>query len=259
MSVTPHLAVARWLLGTTLGLGVAACAGTTPSAEHAPAEGAPAASEVALPTDAFFSESLSASSARGAKEVPTRCADESAPTCTPPTDFVERLCDRTTPDLALTLFARGTPWTRAYVQRDMEAWYTRARSSPKQLRFAEEVIIVADHATTASGVQVSGSGSFDVYRWDGTCVSLMSDEITQRRPSTPEVAVIAWKRLDEGVRDALEKDQKISYRNDQRRDACKEQSASSRRACERAELGLSRMIAEYVRGGGEVPPPKLLP
>ena len=193
------------------------------------------------------------------REVPTRCADESAPICTPPVDFVDRLCDKRTPDLALSLFARGTPWTRAYVQRDMEAWYTRARSSPKKLRYAEEVIVVADHSTSPSGIQVSGNGSFDVYRWDGTCVSLMSDELTMRRPSTPDVATISWKKLDDDVRDVLEKNRKISFRNDKRREACKEQSAPGRRRCERAEIGLSRMIAEYVRGGGDVPSPKLLP
>jgi hypothetical protein len=187
--------------------------------------------------------------------LPSRCAGGNG-MCTPPADFVERLCASGDPNVALAIFQKSTPWTRAYLRRDMEAWYVNGhRQSPKRLRFGEEVIIVADRSKTADGVQVSNAGSFDVYRWDGSCVSLMSDEVSLRAPTTPEVAPIPWKELDVDVQAALERDERIGQRNEERREACKELGEEGQQKCERAHLGLSRLIAEYVRSGAELPLP----
>jgi hypothetical protein len=190
------------------------------------------------------------------RELPTSCAS-SDPLCTPPAAFAERLCSQSDPDLALTLFHKSTPWTRAYVVRDMEAWYVGGRSRPAQLHYAEEVLVVADRAQQAGGMRVSGAGSYDVYRWDGTCVSLMSDEVSLRRPSEPEVAPIPWRKLDDDLRDVLTQDRRIAYRHEKQRESCKEDWSAPR--CERALLGLSHVIADYVRGGGELPAPKRIP
>ena len=189
------------------------------------------------------------------KELPTPCAGE-GDICTPPAKFVDRLCMRTTPSLALTMFHKDSPWTRAYVRGNMEAWYANGRSRPRQLSYGEEVIIVANRANSGSGIQVSGSGSYDVYRWDGSCVSLMSDEVTLRRVGAPNEAVIEWKRLDDGLRANLGQDKHIAHRNDRRLEACK---GSDNGRCERAEKALSQMIAHYVRQGGELPEPTELP
>jgi hypothetical protein len=191
--------------------------------------------------------------------LPTDCASDGE-LCTPPADFARRLCQTSTPDLALTLFRKGTPWTRAYLRGDMEAWYVaegaRRPSSPKQLRYAEEVIVVHSRAQPKGGVQISGMDSYDVYRWDGTCVSVMAGELSFRPPATPDVAPIAWKRLDDAVQEALEKSKKIAFRNMKRREACREGDADR---CEQAVEMLSRMIAEHLREGGEVPAPRRLP
>lgn len=178
--------------------------------------------------------------------------------CTPPAEFVERMCKSAQPDLALTLFRRGTPWTRAFVRQPMEAWYASGgRSRPMKLKYAEEVLIVAERAPSNGAVQVSGSGSFDVLRWDGSCVSLMSGEVSLRYGGTPDVAEIPWKRLDDAIKERLVLDTRIAFRNDKRLEACR--GGDHERRCEDARLGLSRSIADYLRVGGEIPLPKTIP
>lgn len=139
-------------------------------------------------------------------ELPTSCAKAGA-ICTPPADFVAKLCKSGAPDVALTLFKKGMPWTRAWVRQEMEAWYASGgRTRPRALRYGEEVIIVADRS---EAVQMTGAGSYDVYRWDGSCVSLMSDELTLAPPTQTDVAPIEWKHLHERTQEALARDQRI--------------------------------------------------
>jgi hypothetical protein len=200
------------------------------------------------------------SAKRAAEPIPTECAADGNGACTPPAAFVEKLCLSPDPNVALAMFQKSTPWKRAYLRRDMEAWYVNGvRQNPQKLKFGEEVIIIADRSQGPGGIQVSGSGSYDVYRWDGSCVSLMSDEVALKPPTTPEVAPIPWKLLDSSVQATLERDQRIVQGNEERRKACKELSEKGQQKCERAHLGVSRLIAEYVRSGGELPAPKNLP
>jgi hypothetical protein len=179
----------------------------------------------------------------------------------PSADFVKQLCDTTQATVALSLFRKGTPWTRAYVRpMQVEAWYASGgRSEPAKLTFAEELLVLARRDGATGGVQVSGSGSYDVLRWDGTCVSVMSDEITTRRPGNPDVAPIQWKRLDPDVQTALEKDKKIAFRLEGRRQACAEIGAGADKKCAKAEQGLARIIGDFVRAGGEFPVRAKLP
>lgn len=192
--------------------------------------------------------------------LPSDCANPDAEYCVPPPDFVERLCATRYPNVALAMFHKATPWTRAYVRvRKMEAWYVQAgRSRPHTLTFAEEVIIIADRSAGPGGLKVSGSGSYDVYRWDGSCVSVMSDEVSTRPPGNPDVAPITWRHLDEGIRDALMGHRKIQFRNDLRVKNCKENEAAKK--CLRARSGLSRMVGDFVRHGRtELPLPASVP
>jgi hypothetical protein len=186
-------------------------------------------------------------------DVPTTCSSEGGDVCTPTSAFVEKLCRKRQPNVALTLFRKGSPWTRTYVRvRNMEAWLVGGRrTSPAKLKLFEEVIIVHDRSASEGGIKVSGAGSFDVLRWDGTCVSVMSDEVATRRPGSPEVATIQWKRLDAGVRKVLKEDSRIAYRDEQRKEHCK--GAKSAHRCEAARDRLSEMVASYIRAGGSVP------
>ncbi|MEQ9319382.1 MAG: hypothetical protein RIF41_09480 [Polyangiaceae bacterium] len=236
-----------------------ACAtAPSPAPSHAPTERSvgpveePAPVETAAP--AATEEAPAAPDAEDdtAEAFPTTC-EQVGPVCRPPEAFAERLCKSAKPDVALAMFHGSTPWTRAYVRGDMEAWYASARRSrPYRLRYAEEVIVVASRQRSGA-IQVSGSGSYDVVRWDGSCVSLMEGELSFRRPSDPDVAPIQWKRLDDRITSTLAKHPAIAYRNGKRRDACKGFGASEDSRCEHAETMLSRKIAEYVRAGGELP------
>jgi len=190
-----------------------------------------------------------------ALEIPTECATSGAKVCTPPTPFVAKLCQSKSADLALSMFRKTTPWTRAYLRRDMEAWYTGARhSSPVHLVLDEEVIVVASRSGGSNGVQVSGSGSYDVYRWDGRCVSVMADEVRLRRPPVP-AAPIVWQSLTEATREALLDDHGIKVRRNQQHDRCLKDSSAPR--CTEATAALVRVIAEYVRKGGKLPDARL--
>ena len=188
--------------------------------------------------------------------MPTACT-QAGDVCSLPPRFVERLCRAQDVQLAMALFHGKSPWTRAYVRGEMEAWYASARRSrPRKLKYAEEVIVVASRQPAEGSFTVNGGGSFDVVRWDGACVSLMEGELSFRSPGTPDVATIQWKRLDDELATLLAKDRKIAYQNDRRRKACKGGSPNPTR-CERAKKNLSHMIAKYVRAGGELPPPNL--
>lgn len=233
----------------------AGCAASDPPAPEAPAAPvAPVTTATPVQATEVVREPVEAPRS---KELPTDCQDAGSEICTPPKAFVQRLCRSTHPDVALAMFRKTTPWTRAYVRRNMEAWYTEARSRPRQLTFGEEVIIVHDRASSSTGVRVSGSGSYDVLRWDGSCVSMMSDEIALRPPTSLEVARIPWRRLAPPIRNQLLEDTTVAQRVKQRRDHCRDDPDGAR--CTRADQGLSRMIAHYLRQGGEIPDPVRLP
>src|SRR5262249_46423860 len=49
-------------------------------------------------------------------QVPTACEKTADKICLPPAAFIKRLCNGAFPDVALTMFAKGTPWTRGYLR-----------------------------------------------------------------------------------------------------------------------------------------------
>src|SRR5512140_472108 len=54
--------------------------------------------------------------------LPTECAEEGAKPCLPEAEFAKRLCAGVYPEVALTMFGKTQPWTRAYLTGDTEAW-----------------------------------------------------------------------------------------------------------------------------------------
>jgi hypothetical protein len=260
----PPLLLERMSKSFALVVGVSAlvgCGATAPIASS-PKGSEPAVTEpAAVAPIAHSAESVAVEAAPqnaaqaeepAALEIPTECATPDAKICTPPTSFVAKLCQTKSPDVALSMFRKSTPWTRAYLRRDMDAWYTGTRlSSPVKLVLDEEVIVVASRSGSSSGIQVSGSGSYDVYRWDGRCVSLMADEVSLRRPRLPESAPIAWNSLAEATRQALLDNREIKSRSTRQHDRCSENSSAPR--CTEATAALVHLIAEYVRKGGKLP------
>jgi hypothetical protein len=183
-------------------------------------------------------------------EIPTSCDTTGSATCAPPATLARELCKRSSVDLALVMFQKTSPWKRAYLRGDTPAWLAGSHLADQALlRFDEEVIVVGNRTAT-SGIQVGG-GSYDVLRWDGTCFSVMADEVTFQRPPQPLNAPIEWRHLSDDMREVLLRDRKIKAAYDRFRSRCKEDGAAP--ACDAARDELGRIIADHVRKGAELP------
>lgn len=98
--------------------------------------------------------------------------------------------------------------------------------------------------------------SYDVLRWDGSCVSISEGEMTTKKPPAPKTAVVPWKRLDPTARRALLASPPVKQSSDAADKAC---SSSDDEACEKRVRVLSSAIANHVRAGGALPPPPRRP
>jgi hypothetical protein len=186
---------------------------------------------------------------------PSKCAEGTDP-CTPGEEWATRVCKLQSADVALALFGKNTPWSRGYLTRDTEAWNAAGGGTARgKLLFDEEVIVLRKRA--ASGI-VQGNGGYDVVRWDGSCASLTTEELTLKRPPRQRTAPLTWKYFDTATRDALSADKKVSAAYDKRRKECKGvTSGDVSQACIKADTALGESIVEYVRGGGALPVPKI--
>lgn len=196
-----------------------------------------------------------------ARLVPKDCKQE-GDLCLPPAAFVKELCAGYYPDVALQMFGPSAPFTRGYLTRNTEAWNASGgASSSGTLVFDEEVIVLTRREPATSGVIVSGStGSYDVMRWDGSCASLMGEELTLKRPPSAKAAPISWKSLSQPMREALSKDERIEALDSERRRECKGVSFGEvSKKCETADRALVNKVIAYVRGGGSVPVSRALP
>lgn len=234
---------------------LAACGGSSASNEStAPPQ--PTAAPTAAPT-------AEAASKTEDDKVPTACSSEGGDMCLPPVSIARRVCAAGSPELSLSLFAKGTPWVRGYLTRTTDAWdASGGPSSNDKLQMGEEVLILVRRVPNTGGMVVSGaSGSYDVLRWDGNCASLMAEEVSQTPRGAPGYADIPWKKLDDNFQEALRADEKIANLVAEQKKECKGVSRGEVSAkCERAHKALSKAIVEYVRRGGTLPaPPKLPP
>lgn len=195
--------------------------------------------------------------------IPTACVGEQAikntTACLPPGNFAKKLCSVPYPDMALTMFAKGTPWTRVWLSGDTEAWNASGGfTSRTQLAFDEEVIVLSRHSAPSGGgvAMVSGNTSFDVLRWDGSCVSVMEGELTAKRPPAPKPAAkMPWTRLEEATKRALLSTPKVKSSRDAVEKAC----TGDKTACEAAEKAFGAAIAQAVRAGAQLPTPTRRP
>jgi hypothetical protein len=242
---------------------VAACGG---AAAPAKAPDAPAETSAA-PTDekpqvAAAKTDDAPAPAGDPNEIPKKCADGQADgICAPPRGFVKTLCDGyPKPDVALIMFNKDSPFTRVYLNRNMEAWYTSGQQSTSaKLIFDEEVVVLAHIKPKAGGMVIGNGGSnYDVLRIDGVCSSVEPEAITTRRPPAPKYATIPWQHLEPNVRDALLADPNISKADAARRKECKGTTSLGviSPACAKADDKLSLTIADYVTHGGQSPMPK---
>jgi len=203
-----------------------------------------------------------AKAAQEPKGVPTTC-EGSADACVMPLGFVKRLCAGAWPDLALALYAKGTPWRRAYVavkQADAFNGFG-GPSAEEKLVFEEEVLIIGERKPNTGGMSVSGVGaSYDLLRWDGTCATLSAQEVMTRKPPKALHARVPWRSLDESTQNAMLKDDRLAKVAAERKKECKGATMGEVSAkCEKAERSLNDLVVEAVRNGVAVPLPSKLP
>jgi hypothetical protein len=192
------------------------------------------------------------------RSLPTSCGD--GPVCVPPKEFAERVCAGTYPELALHMFAPKTPWKRAYVLRAFQAWHVGGHGDMRELKANEEVLILS--VGRGGGEGQLGGKAFDVFRWDGTCVSLMEDEITFQKPSGAVPANIAWKKLDPNHQAVFAGDRGIESLRATQSKLCESPAAEQepgKTKCELSRRQLSQAMAQLVARGKALPELSSLP
>ena len=241
-----------------------ACGGSAKPAESAADEAAASDDSGKASGDEAAAEGAEseAAASSGPIEVPTECFKKVSGVCVPEPKFVKRLCNGRYPSMALYLFGNSSKWTRAYLTRKTEAWNASGGASAGGfLEFDEEVLLLAERKSDTGGMQVSGAGAgYDAIRWDGSCVTLSGEEITQQRPPSAKNVKIEWRFLDDNVQEALRKDEKVNKAFLERRTECKGATTGDVSAkCVKADNKLSELIVSFVRDGGSVPVPSKLP
>jgi hypothetical protein len=258
MNHTLRLAFATWpgLLSLACG-GAPAAEPATAATPEASAEPAPAGAAAA---DAGKAEEGAPAASAPSEGVPTKCFKSGA-VCSPDPAFVKRLCNGKYPSVGLYLFSNSA-WTRGYLTRRTQAWNASGGASDSGwVEFDEEVLILYARKADTGGMQVSGAGgSYDALRWDGSCVTLQSEEVTMSKAPAPKNPPIDFRYLDDDTQEALRKNEKVNSAWLDRRKECKgATSGEVSLKCVKADENLTKTVIGYVRGGGSIPEPKKLP
>jgi hypothetical protein len=160
--------------------------------------------------------------------------------------------DRPYPDVALSLLAGATPFTRGYLRGRLD-----------ELTWGEEVLLVRFRGPQKGGIIVgSNLGTYDVLRWDGACSRAVDAEmITRIKPASPKVARIRWHRLGVRTQDSLvSASEAIRRARTTRGKECKgAMTGEVSAACDKADDSLTNAVVDYVRAGGALPPPDDVP
>ena len=239
---------------------LAACGGSAPPAE-APESKSAAPAEPAAEKAPEAADADADTKAAPTAGIPKECARKGG-TCVPPKAFVQKLCSGNFPSVALYLFANKSPWARGYLRGRTKAVNASGGVSDNGwLEFDEEVLILAERKADLGGMQVSGAGaSYDAIRWDGSCVTLSSEEVTLDKPPSPKNSKIEWRFLDDNIQEALRANPDLNKSYLARRQECKgATSGDVSMKCVKADQKLSDGIVSYLRGGGSLPEPTKLP
>jgi hypothetical protein len=193
--------------------------------------------------------------------IPSECVKQGE-LCLPPSDFAQRVCEGNYPSVAIVMFEKKAPWTRGYIRvRQVQQFGSPSgRTTVSELTFAEEVLILRHRSSKTGGMSVSGSGGYDVLRWDGSCATLAEDELVTYQPAPPRSAAIVWKYLDAPIQDALLENESIKKARQAHREHCKGVDLGQpTKACERASQRLNDRITVALRQGMELPDPTRIP
>jgi hypothetical protein len=195
--------------------------------------------------------------------MPTECAKSpDGATCTPPAPFVDALCNASFPEATLTLFGKGSPWTRMYLKGDVDGWYAGGGGSARaKLLFDEEVLVIRVRAPATTGVVVGNGGtSYDVLRWDGFCYTLDGGELTAKKPPQAKHPTIPFHKYPDALQAHLLKDDKLRAAHSKRGKECHGVTTGDvSLACEKADKALGEAVIDYVSAGNPLPPPSKVP
>ena len=242
----------------------AGCAASSIAPAHPVASSEASAEATSAPAQTTLAVGIgeAAESADEPAPLPTTCGAEGSikdvKLCLPEATFAKKMCSNSYPDVALGMFGKGTPWTRIYLAGDVEAWNASGgRTHRAKLAFDEEVLVLGKHGAGGGGIVMTGAqASYDVLRWDGSCVSVMEGEITTRRPPAPKPADVTFSRLEESTRHALLATPKVKSTHEALFKACTSvSSATEKKACEKADKAFSTAIVEAIRSGASLPAP----
>ncbi len=266
----------HWVMAAAQAVPLVGCGGAGSArepAQHAPPvqvasnenERATDATPVAASSDAPADAAASPAPADAgpARVLPTECASGSAP-CAAPSKFVDQVCRGKYSDLALAMFAKGTPWVRGYlkVEKLEPVNIYDGERSDEWLKFGEEVLVLRTRGPgSGGGVQVSGPTDVDILRWDGTCATIRQ-EMLARYPTNTSVltARVVWKYLSTPVQEALLTSPLVKYASEKERPACRGSTMKSPdAACDKASRKLTEAISSVLRVGIALPEPAKLP
>jgi hypothetical protein len=217
----------------------------TPAAQHA---------EVA-------SNDESAGARANRRALPDHCA-RGKRECVPPPGWVKRLCDDVYPDVALSMFQKGTRWERLYMLARAEPFNASGGASllGDKMEPGEEVIALKRRDNNGE-FQVGDNAGYDVLRWNGACATIHDGDFSREPPHQGIVySKIEWRRLSLDLRKALESQPEIAAAESARRKACKGMGYGDvGKDCEVDDRKFMDSIIGYVNGGGSLPPPSRLP
>jgi hypothetical protein len=254
-------AVFRTLLSLLVPTLVACGGGQPPAAPEGESTDPEPAADSAGSDSAADDSDAAGESEEASGGLPTKCFKSTDP-CVPPPKFVDRLCADTFPAVALHMFSPKAPWSRGYLKGRVKAWNASGGVSDNEawLEFDEEVVLLRKRGGP-QGIQVSGAeGGYDALRWDGSCVTLESSEVTLSAPPSPKAAKVEWRFLDEPTQEALRQSETVTEAFRTRRQECKGAvSGDVSKKCVVADTKLSEVIIQHVRGGGELGTPEKTP
>jgi hypothetical protein len=193
-----------------------------------------------------------------APDVPTYCATKAKP-CVPPPEFVESLCHARFASVAAYLFQKHTPFVREYVRcKGCEA--VSSIGGPvgsRTLGFAEETLLLRVITEMPDQPKQPIRESYDLLRWDGTCVTLSKGDAVSYLPGAAGAAAVRFDDFDTTMRSALLRDRKIEASHSAREKACKSKATSPE--CGQLDRALADLIVKSIRQGLRLPMPRQRP
>jgi hypothetical protein len=196
---------------------------------------------------------------RDAAAPPLSDAKGRALLCFPDVQFVERLCAGNFPGTALVMFAKGSPWMRLYMKGPGKAWSTAPGAEEERMFFREEVLVLQDPAKSKNEMSSEGA-SFYALRWNGSCVKLTEEELTDQPPWQKATPQLRWEWIDDNLQDELRGAEPIEKAVVAMKKECRGARIGSTPApCQKREQALSDLIVAHVRSGAALSDPTLLP